>query len=118
MEMIVGLFLLSLLMLVIFNLFPTSLFAVSHSEIKGKADHLAQTYLNRERARPFDELQLGERVESVKVDGIDMTTTIIISQVPGSDENLLKSLKVRVSWQGRSGAKERIHEVWRSRVRK
>jgi type II secretory pathway component PulJ len=117
-ELIVGLFLLSLLILFIFNLYPTVVFASRQSEDKTRADHVAQTYLNRLRAQPFEQLELGIESERIEVDGVPMDVQVEVRRVANSEESVLKSCLVTVEWESRSGPKKRVHEVWVSHVRR
>lgn len=118
MEFVLGLFLLSFLVLMIFNLFPSSLFAIRHSEARSLADSVAQSYLHRERTRPFDELSLGERRESVELEQTTLDVVITVSQVPDSDPEFLKSIRVEVRWNSRQGSKSVLQELWISRARR
>ena len=110
-ETIFGLFLLSFLIVMVFNLYPSSLLSVRRAEESVQADLLAQSLLDQSTARPFDQLVIGELYQ-VQQDfkSTRLEATLEVYSVPDAQEELLKRLRVVVAWKARDRDYAVIHE--------
>lgn len=107
-----------LLCLAVLSAFPTSLWAVTQSENIIQADQLAQSTLDQAQARPFSQLTPGaEPPLQVMVGAQVFERTLEVFQVPDSRPELLKGLRVTVSWEERGGRRQAVHELWISGLR-
>lgn len=117
-ETIFAFFLMTLVILAVINLFPSSLMANRRSELSLQANALADQALEKARASGFMSLTQGVRpAEVVKVDSVSYTRIFQVSPVPGQDFNSLRSLKVRVRWTVAGHPQELVREVWVCNVR-
>lgn len=117
-ETIFAFFLMTLVILAVINLFPSSLMANRRSELSLQANALADQALEKARAGGFTSLTQGVRpAEVVKVDSVSYTRIFQVSPVPGQDFNALRSLKVRVRWTVAGHPQELVREVWVCNVR-
>jgi len=106
------------LCLAVLSAFPTSLWAVTQSENLIQADQLAQSALDKAQARPFAELELGvESPEQVHIGAQVFERRLEIFEVPEARPELLKGLRVTVSWEERGGRRQVVHELWISGLR-
>jgi hypothetical protein len=106
------------LCLAVLSAFPTSLWAVTQSENLILADGLAQSALDKAQARPFAELELGvETPEQIPIGAQVFERRLEIFEVPEARPELLKGLRVTVSWEERGGSRQAVHELWISGLR-
>lgn len=113
-ETMVSLTLLSLLMVAVLNLFPTSMTVVKQTRTGWLARSSAQNKLESLAAQPFATLQVGlEEVVEIKLsDGSLANLKTTVSAVDGHPEKFLKRLRCEVSWAGRVSRKSALLEVY------
>lgn len=115
-ETICSLFLITILVILVINLFPATLLSVRYSEQRLQAEEVAQTVLAREFERPFFELALGENDrESIQLGGMRYAPRVIVSE--DKDSSSLLHIKVEVRWVFRGQEKMLSRERWRARVK-
>lgn len=113
METVISIFLVSMLMILLLNLYPGSVLAVRQAEQIQRADRLAQSLLADGLARPFGSLVVGtvEPMSAVVASGISFNRQLEVVAVDG-DVNLIKGLRATVSWDDRGRQRRVVHEVW------
>ncbi|MBI3925991.1 MAG: prepilin-type N-terminal cleavage/methylation domain-containing protein [Armatimonadetes bacterium] len=113
-ETVVAGSLLALVMLLLFNLFPSSMLALRQGEQQIQADAVAQSALDQVRSEGYGKLQPGEvrRLQPVRRGSLVYTPTLEVFQVADADPNLLKGLRTTVSWQERGESRQVVHEIW------
>ncbi|MBS2039744.1 type II secretion system protein [bacterium] len=117
-ETIFAFFIMTLVILAVINLFPSSLMANRRSELSLQANALADRVLEEARAGGFSQLTAGVRPPvTVQVDSVAYTQVFQVGQVPGQDFNSLRSLKVRITWSVAGHPQELVREVWVCNVR-
>lgn len=113
-EVILSTLILSLVMMTVFNLFPSSALAVKKAEQRMTADALAQAGLEECRAAPFSALVLGTYdVGNVTCGGTTFQRAREIFQPGGSpDTKYLKGVRLRVTWTEQNRPMEMQAETW------
>ncbi len=113
-ETILAGFIISLVTMAVFNIFPTSAMAVKRGEMQLLADAIAERELEQLRVAPFDSLALGPgpAVAPETRYGTTFNTAITISRVPGSDEDVLKRATVVVTWTHSNKNYTSTREAW------
>lgn len=121
METVVSTFIVALVLIALFNLFPTSMYALKQAENQIVADQLAQTWLEMYRAESMDYLNTNVggpyTLAAKKFGGMTFQSELRIGTPSGTDADLVKSLNVRVTWTFQKRAREVVREAWVSRVR-
>lgn len=120
-ETIISLYLIGMLAVLLFNLFPSSVAASRHGETKMRAELLAESVLARQMARDFEELDVGSltQLEPVASEfGQSFVPTVEVFQVGTRDTALIKGLRVSVAWT--TGEQDRlvVQEVWVANFRR
>lgn len=117
-ETILSCFVLALIMMSLFNLFPMSAMAVKRTEYRLQADAVAQKWLETYRSRAFESLTVGSlTLPPEPHDGLSFTPTVDVYVPPQSDGSLLKGVRVRVSYTYRGRTYQETHETWIAHVR-
>ena len=113
-EVIISTLVLSLVMMTVFNLFPSSALAVKKGEQRLTAESLAQAGLEECRARPFADLTLGQQnLGNTTVGATVYERTRQIFVPPGSpDAKLLKGVRIRLGWTEQGRSRELLAETW------
>lgn len=104
----------------LFNLYPASALAVRRSQDRLQADQLAQTYIALYQAEPFSHLdtlqaQSPRTLPEVSVTGTNtrFTPMLEVLYAPGDgDRNLLRTLRVTISWNWVRGAQSVTQEIY------
>ena len=118
METVISLFLVSMVLVLVLNLFPSALAASHRAEQGLQADLLAQTLLNEQQSLAFDRLVIGPPVPlpDQSSDGVTYHRSLEIFKVPSSNESFLKGIRATIWWTSQHGDHRLIQEVWMSRV--
>lgn len=113
-ETLVAIFLLALLILVVFNLFPTTVMANRQGSERLQALSVAQTALSEARNRPFESLVVGSASSypDTKADGLVFHTLVKVLPPERGDGTRLKILEVAVSWTSRQGHRSLVERLW------
>lgn len=113
-ETILATFVLSLITMAVFNIFPSSVMAVKRGEMELEADSLAQQLLEEYRSKPFETLTLGPgpALPPVSVAGTTFEVQARVNSVVGSDANHLKAVEVTVDWTHSAKSHRIIREAW------
>lgn len=119
METIASCFVLCLVMLAVFNLFPSSMYALKRGECQIIAEQEAQTWVEIYRAEPFDTLPVGgpTNLATRTVNAVVYRPELTIFDVPGTRADLVKGVRVRVSWTFQSVTRAVQREVWVSKLK-
>lgn len=113
-ETIIALSVMSLITLLVANLFPAMGFTIKRSEDRLQADNIAISILNLESSRRFEDLRPGPPIllpEQVH-DNTRFASQLEIFQAPDTDVTNVIGLRATVSWEERSGPQSVVHEVW------
>lgn len=113
-ETILATFILSLITMAVFNIFPSSVMAVKRGEMELQADSIAQQYLEECRAQPWEELVVGPAVALPQVTsaGTVFRPRLRVLAVPGSDVNHLRAVRVTVDWTHSAKSHSMVRESW------
>ena len=116
-ETIFSSLIISLVVLTIFNLFPSSMTAIKRSETEIQAGNLAQSQLEGLRTLDYDgltALRSSPPSGNVDIDGTTYNFVVAIADVssPVSDPNRIQSVSVTVTWTLRNRDYEIIRETW------
>ena len=119
-ETLVSMTLLTLVMVSVLNLFPSSMAAVKHTRTAQLARAAAQNRIEALAARPFAELQLGTHPDEKLVlsNGQTVTLKVSISQVTGHPQERLKRLRCEALWRGRTEDRKAIGEMYVASIRR
>ncbi len=120
METVASCFIMGLVLIACFNLFPSSMYALKQGESALVAEQEAQTWLEVYRNEKFDTLQANLGIHNLGtniVNGITYTSAIDIQDAPGTRSDLVKQLRVTISWRFQSKDRSLVRECWLSRVR-
>lgn len=119
-ETLVSLTLLTLVMVSVLNLFPSSLSAVKHTRTSQLARMAAQNRIEALAAKPYSQLELGtvsdEQVPLSDGQKVQLHTTI--SEVRGHPVSRLKHLRCEAVWQGRTGPRKVVQEMHLASIRR
>lgn len=120
-ETILATFILSLITMAVFNIFPSSVMAVKRGEMELEADSIAQQILEERRAIPFEDLTLGDSTMlDVVVAGTIFKSRVKVSNVPApatepnppTNVDFLKSVRVTVEWVHSGKSHQMVREAW------
>ncbi len=113
-ETLVSLTLLSLLMLAVLNLFPSSMTVVAGTRTARLARAAAQNKVEALAAQPFAALSVGlnESSDQELPDGTTARLTTTVSAVAGYDVKFLKRIRCQVAWRRRAIESTATQEVY------
>ncbi len=113
-ETIMATFIISLVTMAVFNIFPSSAWTVKRAESELYADSVAMRHLEEQRARPFSELALGssESLPDESSAGTTFHAHLEIEEVADSSPEVLKALRVRVQWKHSDREYRLTREAW------
>ncbi|MBI3929335.1 MAG: hypothetical protein HY319_27560 [Armatimonadetes bacterium] len=113
-ETIMALALLALVVMLLANLYPTSVLGARQAEDRVEADLLAQSLLSEQMSRPFDELVVGTAtdLDPVSSRGTHYQNRLEVFQAGGRGTDYLKGLRITVRWTHGEQEREVVHEVW------
>lgn len=119
--MVVGATLVALTVVVALSVLPGTHMLTNRARYRLHALQLAQSYLEQQRARAWNEIPSPPAqvdLPEVRIDaqGIVFRSQLRVSAVPGHSPDQLRHLRVQVSWQERRGPREVQHEVVVARV--
>ncbi|HXE73734.1 MAG TPA: hypothetical protein VNO81_13815 [Candidatus Nitrosotenuis sp.] len=120
-ETILAGFVLSILMIAMFDIFPASAVAVRRAELQLQADAIAQKYLETWRSKDFADLATGPvspPPEEELYKDVVFRPAVEVFTVPGASADYLKGVRVSVSWQYREKTFQITHEAWICNVEK
>ncbi len=106
-ETVLAATLVAFIMIFVLNIFPDSLLAVRRSEQEVQADQWSCSLIEREAARPFDELVKDSLYAPAPlvVGATNFTAEVRCFAVPGTRFDLLIGVRVTVKWEHR----QRLH---------
>lgn len=119
METVVSCFVLCLVMVALFNLFPSSMYALKRGECQILAEQEAQSWIEIYRAENFDLINLGGPTDlpTRAVNGVVYRPRLTVSTPPSTRADLVKSLRVEVSWTFQSQTRSITRELWVSKLK-
>jgi len=103
-EMIITSSLLGLILLFLFNIYPNSVMAIKHGEHRLKAACVAQSMLEQKMSYPFYDIDTIPDLS--KIEGEDGTIYALCyetSNIPDTNSQMLRRIKVTVTWEERMG---------------
>jgi Tfp pilus assembly protein PilV len=109
METIVALFIFSLVLMTLFNIFPNSIVATHRSQEAGTADSLADSILEQYRARPFSQLT-PEEVTLDPVERAGVTYTPMVRVTIPSPDSSVRTVRVTVQAQEGNATRQTVRE--------
>ena len=118
-EVLLAFTLTALMIVLILNLFPTSMATVRQAEQRQVAGTLAESQLERRARLPFSSLPVGlrEQIPSPPPqDGIEYHTQLEVTQVLGEDPQFLRALKVTVRWDYRGRSLQLTRQLYLHRL--
>lgn len=103
-----------MVVLLLANLFPTSVIALRAAESRNRATLIADGILTKQMALPYSDLIPGPPVTlpEVKDSGTTYTPTLEVFTISGRNPDYLKGLRVVVAWTDREKNQEVRQEVW------
>lgn len=117
-ETVLATFIMSLITMAVFNIFPSSVMAVKRGEVELQADAIAQQILEEHRAKPFEELVIGPAIAlpQVTLGGTVFRPGVRVFEV-GSGANAanpdhLKAVRATVDWTHSSISHSLAREAW------
>lgn len=112
-ETIFSAFIVCTVMMAMFNLFPTASIAIRRADLKTTANALAGQCLEEYRAMAFEDVQLGPSLKRFRESrGVQFTLSPEVVKEPGTDPDLLKIVRVGVSWKDGKRDFSVTHEAW------
>ena len=113
-ETIFSLALLALVLIVVLNLFPSSMATVRVAEQRYRAETLAASVLDDQVSQPFSSLTVGlsQDLAASIYDQVAYRPHLDISAAGTEDPNYLKSVKITVQWTYRGQPRAVIRELW------
>ena len=100
--------LVAVVLMLIFNLFPTSSIAVHRARQQLQASTMAQSQMEALRSHSFQEFKAGKLAPlKSRVEGVDYTLSSEVYAIPGEDPGRLLGLRATASWSDQG----RLHEV-------
>lgn len=110
-ETVVATFLFTLVVVLVMNLFPSSLFSLQQAELKQRAERLCQSRLNEQRVKKFSSHTLNSTTPLAveEWEGHRLTPALEVLPHPGTE---LKILRVSVTWKERNQTRKVSREVW------
>lgn len=113
-ETILAAFILSLITMAVFNIFPSSVMAVKRGEMELEADSIAAQILEEHRARPFEELVLAgpAPLAPLTLGGTKFEPFLQIDDVPGCSDQHLRAVRVEVRWSHSGKSYSLAREAW------
>ena len=110
-EALFAFFVIGIVVLALFNLFPSATVAIRKGNDLQQASNLAATLLSQQRAIPVANLASSDPAPQT-VDGIVFTPHIKIGTVQGHDPNQLKKIQVTINWEMKGRPQTLTRELW------
>lgn len=119
-EVVVATSLLSLVAILVLNLFPSVILGMHRSHLANQAERVAHSELSRARLASFTSHIVGSvtTLPVVRVNGVEFTPELRVEAPSQGAPQRLKVLKVVVSWSERGRDHQVTREVWVSRVQR
>lgn len=108
----------SLTVLAIVNLFPGAYLSVKRSETQIQSDLIARSIIEEVRAMPFKELPAGVLLiaepafEPRRIDGVMYVPKTTILDVPDTQPNILRGVKVEVAYRVGTSSRMAVYETY------
>ncbi len=119
-ESILAIFLMSLIVLLIFNLYPTAMMSLRGSGQNLQANDVANSVLDEYQEKRFNTLVVGAPIQLPNRPGrgTEYTPVVEIFDVerPGVDKTRIKGIRVTVSWVDQGVAHKLVRETLRTNV--
>ena len=117
-ELLMSFALLGLVIVLLLNLFPSSIAAVRLGEQRYRAQTMASSLLEQKMSVPFSQLLVGTRVTLPvqQFEGVDYQSRLEVDKVTGSDPAVLRSVRVSVEWTVRGMTRREVREVLMHRL--
>lgn len=116
-ETIFSLFVVTLLVVLVLNLFPATMLGIRRNEHRLQAEEVAQSTLDQYQVKAFDELVLGNTaLPSVRLQNFEYTVAVRVSEDTVQPSDRLRNIKVTVGWVHRGKTEQLSRDVWRTDV--
>ena len=105
--------LLAAVMLMLFNLYPSSALAVRRSQNQLQADQIGESLLAEQQALPFTQLRstAPDELPDVTQGGTVYKRQVEVFTIAGSDPELLKGVRGIVTWEWVRGTQRSVYET-------
>lgn len=113
-ETIFALFLLGTVLVLLFNLFPTSVVALRQAEARNRAHQIANGVITRQMSLPYSQLVASgpTPLNPVASGGVTFQPTLEVFDIPGRNPLYLRGLRVTVNWSVGDKQHQVNQEVW------
>jgi hypothetical protein len=100
-------------MFMLFSLYPSSALALRRSQDHLQADQLALSLIAEQQALPFKTLTTPtEALADVVMEGTTYHRQVEIFSLSGRDPDVIKGVRVTVSWRWVRGPQSVVHEIY------
>ncbi len=113
-ETIFALFLVGTVLVLLFNLFPTSVVALRSAEARNRAHRIADGIITRQMSLPYSQLVVSgpTPLTPVSSGGVTFQPALEVFQLPGRNPLYLRGVRVVVRWENGNKPQEIRQEVW------
>lgn len=113
-ETVLSIFLLSLVVILLVNLYPTSMLTVRQGENRFQAEQIAASELARLQSESFDDLVVGsaQDLDPVFHESLRFDRRVEVFEVPPNSDEHLKGVRVTVSWKERNEVRQVSQELY------
>ncbi|MEW6277586.1 MAG: hypothetical protein AB1758_03105 [Candidatus Eremiobacterota bacterium] len=121
-EALLGMFLMLLVVVLVFELYPMALSSVRASGQRIQAEALADSILARWMDRPFDQLVPGPATPLPDTPGrgtvFSSSVEVLLVNDPRVNPDRIRSIRVTVAWEDRGVRRQVARQRWRTHVQR
>lgn len=101
----------------LFNLYPASALAVRRTQDHMQADQIAQTIISQQQAMPFSKVVTpATAMDEVVYGNTHYKPQLEVFTVAGTDANVLKRVRVTISWEWVRGPQSVVQEIYLAKL--
>ena len=116
-ETIFSLFIVTILVVLVMNLFPATMLGIRRTEQRLQAEEIAQSTLDQYMIESFSDLTLGDtNLPAVKLKNFEYAVVVNVSEDTAQPSDRLRLIKATVSWTHRGKEESLSREIWRADV--
>ncbi len=110
-EIVISLFLLSAVVIMVLNLYPSTLLGMHHNRNRTQAELQASSALAQVRQSTFDDMPIGldKILSKTKVEGVEYTTRLQVLKATRGDPDRLRVIRITTSWDDKHQV---TRELW------
>jgi hypothetical protein len=99
------------------NLYPASALAVRRTQDHMQADQIAQTIISQQQAMPFSKVVTpASQMDEVVYGNTHYKPVLEVFTVPGTDPNVLKRVRVTITWEWVRGTQTSVQEIYLAKL--